>query len=100
MEEVLRRHSAEFDEAYHLIHTVDLLKGDNIYRVEIHQQMTSGYRKHFIARHFKRSEAMIDDNPCVYWNALDSVSPMADTARDALNQALIWLSVQTKKGVI
>lgn len=101
MDEVLRRHASEFDAVYHLIDTVDLVKNGETYRVEIQQQMNTKYRKQFQACHFKKEKTVSQDQKeFVSWVALDSVSPAADTARDALNQALIWLSVQTKKGVI
>lgn len=111
MEELIRRHAGEFDEAYQLIHTVDLVKSGTTYRIEIHQKMTAGYRKQFIARYFRKTskkpdslmsaehedEANGNSNELRYWISLPGVSAVADSARDALNQALIWLGVYTKK---
>jgi hypothetical protein len=110
MEEVLRRHAAEFDEAFHLLHTVDLIKNGETYRIEVHQKMNSGYRKHFVARHFKKSKVTQvsvetpdgndPTNGATFWIALEGVTTMADSARDALNQALIWIQVQIRKNAI
>ncbi len=115
MEELLKRHAGEFDETYHLLHTVDLVKSGITYRIEIHQKMAAAYKKQFVARYFKKSaikpesagnarhnagpdhEHHSANDSLLYWVALPGVPATADTPRDTLNQALIWLSIHIKR---
>ena len=115
MEELLRRHAGDFDESYHLLHTVDLVKSGVIYRIEIHQKMALGYKKQFLARYFKKSAIRPESgftarsaadhehehhsahDSMLYWVSLPGVVATADSPRDTLNQALIWLSIHVKR---